>query len=175
MKAIFFDRDGILNNVIIKNNKPYSPLSLKNFKIKKKLKKKVKILKKEYLLFVVTNQPEVSRGNLKLSILKKQNQLLMNFFKIKRIYVCTHDNSDNCECRKPKTGLFKKAKKENNFQFNESFLIGDRWKDISAGNKLNIKTLFIDYGYNEKRPKKYLKKFKTVYQALNFIINFKYK
>ena len=170
-RAIFFDRDGILNKAIIKNNRPYSPLNIKELKINKNLQKKIIYLKKYFKIFIVTNQPEISRGNLKLSILKKQNDIIKKFFKIDDIFYCPHDSSENCNCRKPKTKMFLNAKKKYKINFSKSYCIGDRWKDIHASNKLKINSIFIDYNYSEKKPKKYFAKFKSVSAALKFIKN----
>ena len=69
------------------------------------------------------------------------------------IFVCYHDDKDNCNCRKPKPGLLLQAIKKWNVDFKKSFIIGDRWRDIQAGEKIGCKTIFIDYKYKEKKPK----------------------
>jgi D-glycero-D-manno-heptose 1,7-bisphosphate phosphatase len=68
------------------------------------------------------------------------------------IFVCYHDDVDNCDCRKPKAGLLTQASKKWNIDLKKSFMIGDRWIDIEAGNNVGCKTIFIDYKYDEYKP-----------------------
>ena len=64
-----------------------------------------------------------------------------------------HDKIDNCNCRKPKPGMLKKAMKKWNIDLKKSFLVGDRNTDIEAGNSVGCTTIFIDYNYDELKPK----------------------
>ena len=78
----------------------------------------------------------------------------LNEIPLDDIFVCYHDDKDNCDCRKPKPGLLLEAGKKWNVDFKKSFMIGDRWRDIEAGKNLGCKTIFLDYKYNETKPKK---------------------
>ena len=84
-------------------------------------------------------------------------------------YVCYHDDNHDCNCRKPKIGLFLKAKKKWNINFKKSIMIGDRWKDIEAGNKLGCKTYFIDYKYKESKKIMYNYKVNNLLEAAKHI------
>ena len=162
-KAFFFDRDGILNKSIIKNNKPYSPRIPGQLKLNREILQFIKYLKKKnFIIIAVSNQPDIKRGKLCKFALKIINVLVKRYFLIDEIYVCEHDVSDTCNCRKPKNGMLLQAGKKWNIDFKKSYLIGDRWTDIQAGNSLYCKTIFIDYNYNEKKPKKYNYKFNLI-------------
>ena len=88
------------------------------------------------------------------------------------MFVCYHDNKDKCDCRKPKPGMMLKAKKKWNIDLKNSFLIGDRYKDIMAGKKVGCKNFFINYNYNEKMPNKsYCTYTSSSYNALKIIWN----
>jgi D-glycero-D-manno-heptose 1,7-bisphosphate phosphatase len=68
------------------------------------------------------------------------------------VLVCFHDEADDCQCRKPRPGLLFEARRKYDLDLSESFLIGDRWKDVDAGNAAGCKTVFIDYKYRERGP-----------------------
>jgi len=174
-KAIFFDRDGVLNFPIIKKKKPYAPLSIKQFKLYKNLEKyNKKIRKKEYLIFVITNQPDFRKKKISTKILNKLNKILYEKFKYNKIYISLSKN-DNNYFRKPNPGMIMKAKNEFNLDLNKSFIIGDRFSDIIIGKKLNIKSIFIDRNYKEKKPLNQICTVKNIKEAVNFILKYKEK
>ncbi len=149
-KALFFDRDGtIIKSKVSKNKKPIAIKYLKDCKIYPSVKKILNKLKKDYLIFLITNQPDV--GNKKNT--KKNVDEIHKFLKkklpIKKIYSCYCTN-DKCKYRKPNSGMLKEASKKYQINLHKSFVIGDRWKDIEAGKKVNCQTIFIDRKYNEK-------------------------
>ena len=149
-KAVFLDRDGTINHLIL-NNKSQSPKTLKNLKLKKNIIKISKYLKKRnYLLIMITNQPDFSRG---LNTKKNINEI-NNFIKRKvnldDIFVCFSKNDKNFR-RKPNPGMLIEAKKKWNISFKKSYFIGDRDKDIKAGKKVKIKTIFFFDKDNKER------------------------
>ena len=162
-KSIFLDRDGVLVSIKRVKNKPYSVDSLNKISIKKNTQKILKKLKYKFLLIMVTNQPNVSRGLISKSEVNKINNYLKKTFKLDDVFCCYHDDKDKCDCRKPKAGMFIKAKKKWNIDLKKSFMIGDRKKDVDAGKKAGCKNFFIDYNYNEPKPSKknciYIKSF----------------
>lgn len=148
------DRDGVINRPIIKAGKPYSPQTLSEFKFLPGVKDACNRLQQAgYLTIIVTNQPEISRGKLDWEIVKSMNQLLYDELPINDIRVCNHDDAHYCSCRKPKPGLLLEAAKDWSIDLTASFLVGDRWKDIEAGRRSGCKTIFIDYDYDEMKPK----------------------
>ena len=146
---MFFDRDGTLIRSKLSRDK--KPLAIKEFselKIYPSVKKILQKLKKNYLIFIYTNQPDVCRKINTAHNVKKINDYLIKNLPIKKIYTC-YCESKNCKFRKPNTGAFMNAKKKFNIDLKNSFMIGDRWKDIDAGNRAKCKTILINKNYNE--------------------------
>ena len=151
--AVFLDRDGVLNNAVIRNGKPYPPLGLHEVQIMPGVREGLAVLKKEsYLLIVITNQPDVVRGRVTRESVEEINSHLMTELPLDDFKVCYHDNADNCECRKPQPGNILKAAEEHGIDLTISFMIGDRWSDVEAGRRAGCKTIFIDSSYKEKAP-----------------------
>ena len=154
-KSVFLDRDGVINKVYINDGLPESPNSLNELKILPGVRESIIKLKKlNFICLMVTNQPNVSRKKIDKNSVIQMNNFLKNEIALDDIFVCYHDDSDNCNCRKPKPGLLLQAGKKWDVDFKKSFMIGDRWRDIQAGEKVGCKTIFLDYKYNEKKPKK---------------------
>jgi D-glycero-D-manno-heptose 1,7-bisphosphate phosphatase len=150
VRAIFLDRDGVLNRAIVRDRKPYPPDSVTQVEIIPGAVHSMGLLEKAgYLLIGITNQPDVARGTQKKEIVEEINACILNALPVREIFTCYHDNLDNCNCRKPKPGLILQAAKKYNVQMNGSWMIGDRWKDIAAGKVTGLKTVFIDYHYDE--------------------------
>lgn len=153
-KAAFLDRDGVINRSLVKNGKPFAPLDTSEFEIMHEAKETIwKLKEANFLVVVVTNQPDLSTGRLNAKTLKKMHEYLTNECEIDLIKICPHLDKDNCNCRKPKPGLLFDAAKEMNINLKKSFIVGDRWRDISAGQQAGCgECFFIDYNYNEKKP-----------------------
>ena len=153
-KAVFLDRDGVVNKAFIRNGLPTPPISLNELEILPGVKESILRLKKlNYICLLVTNQPDVSRGKIEKKTVIKINNYLKDETKFDDIFVCYHDDHDKCNCRKPKPGLLLEASEKWNIDLKKSYMIGDRWKDIEAGKCAGCKTIFIDYNYKETKPK----------------------
>lgn len=149
-RAVLLDRDGVLNKAIIRDGKPYPPASLNEVVILPGARFALPILKREgFFLVGITNQPDVARGKQNREVVESINNYLLDQLPILEIFVCYHDNKDNCDCRKPKSGLIHKAAKKYDVDLAQSYMIGDRWKDIEAGKRAGCKTIFINYQYDE--------------------------
>ena len=147
-KCIFLDRDGVLNEVGFRNTVPVPPKSIEDLKIKIGVKSSIKKLKLSgYLLIVVTNQPDYARGTQTKKNIEMINEKINNILVLDDIFVCWHGYDDECNCRKPKIGLFKEAEKKYSINMKKSFMIGDRSKDIEAGKTANCKTILIKTNY----------------------------
>jgi len=105
-----------------------------------------------YLLLVVTNQPDVARGRQKRDVVEEMNRRLRSELPLDEVLTCYHDDADDCECRKPRPGLLKRAAQQYGIDLGHSYLIGDRWRDIDAGANAGCKTIWIDRGYIEQAP-----------------------
>ena len=153
-KVVFVDRDGVLIKAPKINNRPTSIKKLEQLKILNGVITGIKILKKNFKLIMITNQPDVYRKKVKKKDVEKINNFLKKKLRLDDIYVCYHDNIHKCRCRKPNAGMLLLAKKKWNIRFKKSFLIGDRSSDVIAGKKVGCTNFFINYNYNEKLPNK---------------------
>jgi len=152
-KAIFLDRDGVLNKAILQNGRPHPPGRLEDFEIIPEIIPVLDNFKKlGYILIGITNQPDVKRGKTSKSFVEKINQNLLEALPLEEVITCYHDNDDQCDCRKPKPGAIIEASIKYNIDLKKSYMVGDRWKDIEAGIRAGCKTIFIDYDYEEVRP-----------------------
>lgn len=170
-KAVFLDRDGVLNRAIVRNGKPYPPANLEELEILPGVQSALKSLGQAgYMLIVVTNQPDVARGTTSKLEVEKINNALSAQLHLDEFRVCYHDAADNCDCRKPRPGMLLAAADEYGIDLAASFMVGDRWRDIEAGQGAGCKTIFIDYGYDEKPPKQYDFRVNSLAEAINIIL-----
>lgn len=149
-RAVFLDRDGVINHSPVRNGHPYAPTSLKKFQLLPDVTEALKLLRKaHFYLIIVTNQPDVGKGEVNREIVEQMHNKLRTLLPIDDIKVCYHTDEDRCECRKPKPGMLLEAAKEWTIELTESFMVGDRWRDIGAGKLAGCKTILIDRGYQE--------------------------
>ena len=152
-RAVFLDRDGVLNRALLRDGRPYPPRSLEEVEILPGVHEALhKLHDANYLLIVVTNQPDVARGFTKREDVELINRYLSNHLPIDEFKTCYHDDCDNCRCRKPLPGALFDAARERNINLSKSFMIGDRWRDVEAGVLAGCKTFFINYCYKEHKP-----------------------
>ena len=147
--AIFFDRDGVINEVIEAEGFR-GPRNISEIVIQNRIAEVLELSKKaNFLNVVVTNQPDVSRGYLSLENLQEVHNFLMNHLPcIDAVITCTHDSSEGCACRKPGDGMLRGAAQEFNIDLSGSFMIGDRWVDIKAGRSAGVKTVLVEKEYS---------------------------
>jgi D-glycero-D-manno-heptose 1,7-bisphosphate phosphatase len=151
--AVFLDRDGVLNRSLVRDGKPEPPRGRDDVEILPGVAEACGRLRAAgFSLVVVTNQPEVARGTLTRQAVDAINGELAASLPLDEIVVCPHDDADECECRKPKPGMVLQAARRHAIDLRSSYLVGDRWRDISAGRAAGVKTIFIDRGYDERRP-----------------------
>jgi D-glycero-D-manno-heptose 1,7-bisphosphate phosphatase len=148
--AVFLDRDGILNRAIVRNGKPYPPSRLEELEILPGAITSLQELQAAgFLLIGITNQPDVARGKQSREEVELINARILEFLPVREFFVCYHDDADHCECRKPKPGLILRAADKYRLDLSRSWMIGDRWKDIAAGQAAGLRTIFVDYHYSE--------------------------
>ena len=154
-KAAFLDRDGVINAAIVLNGKPDSPKNLTEMKILEGVIEAIQTLKAQsFIPIIITNQPDIARNRLKDVDLIAMHEKIRSETQIEYFYTCPHDDEDGCNCRKPKPGLISQAEKDLQIELKSSFLVGDRWRDITTAQALGIEAFFIDYSYTEKQPSK---------------------
>jgi len=152
-RAVFLDRDGVINRSVVRDGKPYPPATLKDFVYLPGVEICIKQLRAAgYLVIIVTNQPDVGTGIQSREVVDSMHAKLYQDNLCDDIKMCFHIDEDGCDCRKPKPGMLLEAAHEWGISLRESFMVGDRWRDIEAGKSAGCFTYFINYQYQEKVP-----------------------
>jgi D-glycero-D-manno-heptose 1,7-bisphosphate phosphatase len=160
-RAIFLDRDGVLNAPLVRDGLPHPPQTLEEFKLYPEAAEACDLLRKAgFLLVVVTNQPDVGRGTQSLEVVEQMHALLAERIPIDHIEMCTapDDQAPGAERRKPAPGMLLEAARAFGLELARSYMIGDRWRDIDCGHAAGCITIFIERNYSEKlsrRPHHY--------------------
>jgi D-sedoheptulose 7-phosphate isomerase len=151
-RAVFLDRDGVLNRAVIRDGRPYPPPGLDAFEILPGVPEAVRRLHEAgFLLIGATNQPDVARGTQHREVVEAMNSRLLAAMPISAI-LASYDDGDDCARRKPNPGLLLEAAETFEINLSASFMVGDRWRDVEAGRRAGCRTIFIDRGYSERRP-----------------------
>lgn len=159
MKAVFFDRDGIINKAVIREGKATSPRTLEEWQWETGIHDAVKQLKEAgFLILVVTNQPDIIRGLYPQEIMEKFHKMISDELHVDDIAACMHDNSHNCHCRKPKPGMLVDLTKKWDLSIKDSVFIGDTFKDMQAGKQAGCFTILVKKNYNKDTDCNYLAK-----------------
>jgi len=152
-RAVFLDRDGVLNRARIVDGRPLPPASVDELELLPGVEGACRQLHDAgLLLIVVTNQPDVARGTQTMATVEALNRELSSRLPLDEVRVCPHDDADRCQCRKPAPGLLLDAAHDWGIELENSVMVGDRWRDVEAGRRAGCKTVFIDSGYSERPP-----------------------
>jgi D-glycero-D-manno-heptose 1,7-bisphosphate phosphatase len=171
-RAVFLDRDGVINRALVRDGQPYPPAGVEELEILDGVPAALRRLKDAgYLLVVVTNQPDVARGRQSRSAVEAIHARLASTLPIDEFRTCYHDDGDACECRKPKPGLILEAARAHDVDLSASVMVGDRWRDIEAGRQAGCATVFLDYGYDERRPEQPDAVFGSLAEAAGWILS----
>jgi len=145
-KAVFLDRDGVIND----DTGHYYVYRPQDVKINQGITEGLKmLLNAGFRLFIVSNQGGVAKGLYTFEDVEQTNDRIVSVLKEEKIvfddiYFCPHHESvSDCECRKPKPGMILKAMEEHDIDPASSFLIGDSERDIEAGNRAGLKQSFL--------------------------------
>ncbi len=153
-RAVFLDRDGVINRAVVRESKPCSLERLEDLEILPGVSEGLARLKAAgFILIVVSNQPDVARGTMSRETVEAINAHLARLLPLDRVLTCCHDDGDGCDCRKPRAGMLLAGGREFDVDLGASFMVGDRWRDVEAGANAGCRTFFIDYGYDEKQPR----------------------
>jgi D-glycero-D-manno-heptose 1,7-bisphosphate phosphatase len=158
-RAVFLDRDGVLNRPVVRDARPFPPAQIDDFELYPDAVSACAQLKAAgFLLVVVTNQPDVGRGTQSREAVEAMHAKLRAAIpSLDAIEVCFHagaSQGEPCDCRKPKPGLLVRATAALDIELRESFLIGDRWRDVDCAHAAGCCAVFIDHGYRERLKEK---------------------
>jgi D-glycero-D-manno-heptose 1,7-bisphosphate phosphatase len=149
-RAVFLDRDGVLNTCTVRGSTPYPPNDVSELCVEEGAHEATRKLKEAgFMLLVVTNQPDVARGTQTRDKIEAINAELCRQLPIDDVAVCYHDNSDNCDCRKPKAGLLTTLATKWGVDLHHSYIVGDRSGDVLAGEAAGVRTFLVERPYSK--------------------------
>lgn len=152
-RAVFLDRDGVLNQTIRVDGVPVPPRTLDEFHLIEGVVESVNRLRDAgFLLIVVTNQPDVARGLQSETAVEAMHERLNSRIDLDEIAVCFHDDVDECECRKPRPGMLTDAMQRHGIDPSASYMVGDRWRDITAGRLAGCTTILVGPDWETELP-----------------------
>ena len=149
-RAVFLDRDGVIIRTDVRDGKPYAITRYEDLDILNGAADAIERLKEAgFMTIGVSNQPDVQAGKVTRDVVEAINAMLVETLGLDEIRVCYDKDAD---CYKPKPGMLLEAAEQHDITLDRSFLVGDRWRDIGAGNAAGCTTVFIDRGYREQVP-----------------------
>jgi D-glycero-D-manno-heptose 1,7-bisphosphate phosphatase len=143
--AVFLDRDGVLNRTFVRDGVTHPPAHLGEFELLPGVPAALARLSEAgFPLVVVTNQPDVARGLTTRGGVEEMHNRIRRTLPVLDVLSCYHDNADGCACRKPKPGLLLEAARRWQLDPTRSFMVGDRWSDVAAGQAAGCRTLLVE-------------------------------
>lgn len=154
-KALFLDRDGVINASILHDGKPIPPRTIEEFVYLPRVEEALLASRdKGYVNVIVTNQPDIASGKTSRKLVQHFHKRIRDELAIDKIYMCTHVEADGCKCRKPGIKMIEDAARNFPIILSKSAIVGDRWRDIECGQNANLgRCFFVDYSYEECGPK----------------------
>lgn len=151
-RAVFVDRDGVINANMERDGRPVAPTTLEDFRLLPGVEDAVRRLRDAGLVvIVVTNQPDIATGRTTRATVEAMHALIRARLPVDDIRMCPHVDADHCACRKPKPGMILAAASERGIDLAASYVVGDRWRDIAAGRAAGCLTILVDNGYEPDR------------------------
>jgi D-glycero-D-manno-heptose 1,7-bisphosphate phosphatase len=152
-RAVFLDRDGVINAAVVRDGKPYHPRTIQDFRVLPGVKEACELLHTAgFLLIVATYQPDVGRGQQDQAVVEAMHRIMCESLPIDRIEVCYDAGvcpGASSEFRKPRPGMLFRAAWALSIDLARSYLVGDRRRDIDCGRAAGCVTIFINRGYDE--------------------------
>jgi D-glycero-D-manno-heptose 1,7-bisphosphate phosphatase len=153
-RAVFLDRDGVLNRPVVRNGQPHPPSCVEDFELYDEVADGCRRLKTaEFLLIVISNQPDVGRGTQSREAVEAMHtKMQLALPSLDRIEICYHAGErygESCDCRKPRPGMILRAAADLKIDLGTSYVIGDRWRDIDCARAAGCRAIFIERGYEE--------------------------
>lgn len=154
-RAVFLDRDGVINQVIMRHGRPGAPTSPEELVILPGVAQAIGALRRAHFrTIIVTNQPDVAVGRLAREQVEAIHAAILRALPIDGVKTCYHADRDGCACRKPKPGMLLEAAREWELDLARSFMVGDRWRDTGAGKAAGCTTILVGDGYGEPQPER---------------------
>jgi D-glycero-D-manno-heptose 1,7-bisphosphate phosphatase len=147
-RAVFLDRDGVLNEVVERDGHPASPRALDEFVPAPDLHTLQRLRAAGWLLFVITNQPDVSRGHTTPDLLDAMFERIRAAVPLDDVRACVHDDGHACACRKPRPGMIEDLARCWHVDTLRSYVIGDTWRDVEAARAAGCTSILLDRPYN---------------------------
>lgn len=150
-RAVFLDRDGVLNVSDVRGGRPYAPTRLEDFEIYPEAPAAVASLRSAgFAAIVVTNQKDIGTGKTPWGLYQKMTARLRAAIELDDVLVCAR--ADECENYKPNPGMLLEGAARHQINLAQSYMVGDRWRDIGAGRAAGCRTILVDRGYTEAQP-----------------------
>ena len=167
-KAVFFDRDGVINKLIFRDNGFFSPRVFDDFYFYKDIKECVDFLvANNFLILIVSNQPDISRKKMKIDELNKMNDAMKNLFHIDDIYYSFDNDIIEGGTKKPSPKMLLQAKEKWNIDFSKSYFIGDSLVDKKCAENAGVSFIFVSRKHNQDLV--FENTMNDLYQIKNFI------
>ncbi len=171
-RAVFLDRDGVINRAVLRAGLPHPPQSVQDLEILPGVGDALTLLKSAgFKLVVITNQPDVARGTQTRAQVEAIHDLLLRTLPLDGVKVCYHDDADGCSCRKPSPGMILEAARDWEVDLARSYTVGDRWKDMEAGQRAGTTTILIENEYPEKKPAHAASRVGSLREAAEWILS----
>jgi D-glycero-D-manno-heptose 1,7-bisphosphate phosphatase len=143
--AVFLDRDGVVTVPVDRDGRERPAWTLDELALVPTARDATLALHDAgFLLVLVTNQPDVARGDVIAATVDAINARVAALLGLDAVYLCPHDGADACECRKPLPGMLHHAAGDLDIALERSWLIGDRWVDIAAGRAAGVRTVLVE-------------------------------
>ena len=143
--AVFLDRDGVLMEPVVVGTRERPPWTLDELRIIPGVSDALDELRMAgFLLVAITNQPDIGRGEACAADVQSINEVIVGELALDAVYVCPHDGSSPCDCRKPLPGMLHQAANDLGIDLSSSWLVGDRWVDIAAGGAAGVRSILVN-------------------------------
>lgn len=171
--TIFLDRDGVLSIPSEINGKGYAPRRFADLRLYDDAIQATQLLYEAgWKLVVVTNQPDIGAGLVDFDEVERMHDFLMKQLPLASIYTCPHTQIEACECRKPLSGLMRKAIDDGIVRASEPmWMVGDRDSDVDAGRRMGCRTVFINRNWDNETGIQAEFKVGSLEEAAKAIIN----
>ncbi len=148
-RAVFLDRDGVLNEVVERDGAHLSPQIIEDLRLAPDLSQLTRLRDSGFLIFMVTNQPDVARGRITMALVDEIRERIRDQVPLHDDRACFHDDVDACACRKPQPGMILELARRWHVDLDRSYFIGDMWRDVEAAAAAGVTSILLRRPYNE--------------------------